>query len=140
LAGVHFLVSIRIARLDHLARREPEHSPARPKSHGELTVFKLSLEIIFGWSPFRIVVVILGSVLLSLAISIWFQSRDPTDLSIIQVVWGIASYVATAGSCKHNFLFLEFYCMLTMLVVAILLAILSSIDKWVRKSLESLGH
>ena len=51
-----------------------------------------SLEIVMGWSPFRIILVIFVPVILSLAIGLWFQARDPTDLATIQTAWGIASY------------------------------------------------
>jgi hypothetical protein len=61
----------------------------------------LSIEVVMGWSPFRISVVILLPTLLSLVIGIWFNSRDWNDLSTIQTAWGIASYVATAGGCKR---------------------------------------
>jgi hypothetical protein len=69
-----------------------------------------SLQAVLGWSQFRISLVILGPVALSLVLGFWFQSRDPTDLATIQTAWGIASYVATAGG-----------------LVAALLAVLSSI-------------
>ena len=35
----------------------------------------LSLETVLGWSPLRIAIVVLGPFLLSLAISLWFQSK-----------------------------------------------------------------
>jgi hypothetical protein len=65
----------------------------------------LGLEVVLAWSSFRISVVILGPVLLSLAVGIWFQSRDPTDLTTIQTAWSIASYIATAGGCKYCLIF-----------------------------------
>jgi hypothetical protein len=60
----------------------------------------LSIEVVMGWSPFRISVVILFPTLLSLVIGIWFNSRNWSDPTTIQTAWGIASYVATAGGCK----------------------------------------
>jgi hypothetical protein len=60
----------------------------------------LSFEVVLGWSKFRIAVVILLPILLSLVIGIWFNSRNWNDLSTIQTAWGIASYVATAGGRK----------------------------------------
>jgi hypothetical protein len=60
----------------------------------------LSLDLVLGWSPIRISNVILGPVILSLVLGLWFQSRSPNDLVTIQTAWAIASYVATAGGCK----------------------------------------
>lgn len=59
----------------------------------------MSIEVVLGWSAFRISVVIVSPVLLSLVIGIWFNSRDWNDLTTIQTAWGLASYVATAGGC-----------------------------------------
>ncbi len=59
---------------------------------------QLSLEIVLGWSPLRITIVVLGPILLSLAVGLWFQSRNWTDLATIQTAWGIASYIMTSGS------------------------------------------
>ncbi|KAI2776494.1 hypothetical protein F4815DRAFT_346019 [Daldinia loculata] len=56
-----------------------------------------SLELVLGWSANRISVVILLPVLLSLAIGIWLNSRDWSDLATIQTAWGTASYIVTAG-------------------------------------------
>ncbi|KAK0611631.1 hypothetical protein B0T14DRAFT_571508 [Immersiella caudata] len=56
-----------------------------------------SLEIVLGWSPSRIAIAVLSPVLLSLAVGLWFNSRDWTDLATIQTAWGVASYIATAG-------------------------------------------
>jgi hypothetical protein len=60
----------------------------------------LSLEIVLGWSLFRISVVILAPILLSLALGLWFQSKNINDLATVQTAWSIASYVATAGGRK----------------------------------------
>lgn len=59
-----------------------------------------SLELVLGWSANRISVVILLPVLLSLAIGIWLNSRDWSDLATIQTAWGTASYIVTAGGSK----------------------------------------
>jgi hypothetical protein len=89
---------------------------------------QLSLEIVLGWSPLRISIMVLGPVLLSLAIGLWFQSKNPTDLATIQTAWGIASYSVTAGSCEFaNLKPTQLINLLTRTVVAALLAILSSI-------------
>jgi hypothetical protein len=69
---------------------DPQHSPENG----------LSLEVVLGWSPVRISIVILSPIILSLAIGLWFQSRNPRDLITIQTAWGIATYVVTTGSCK----------------------------------------
>ena len=63
---------------------------------------QLSIEIVLGWSPLRISIVVLGPFLLSLAVGLWFQSRNPMDLATIQTAWGIASYIVTAGSCESS--------------------------------------
>ncbi|KAK3986132.1 hypothetical protein QBC44DRAFT_248816 [Cladorrhinum sp. PSN332] len=69
-----------------------------------------ALELVLDWSVTRISVVILAPVLLSLAVGLWLNSSNWTDLGTIQTAWGTASYVVTAGS-----------------LLAALLAILSSI-------------
>ncbi|KAI1483837.1 hypothetical protein F4774DRAFT_105411 [Daldinia eschscholtzii] len=56
-----------------------------------------SLEIVLGWSAKRISAVVLLPVLLSLALGIWLNSRNWSDLATIQTAWGTASYIATAG-------------------------------------------
>jgi hypothetical protein len=61
-----------------------------------------SIEIVLGWSPIRISIVVLTAVILSLAIGIWFQSRNPTDLVTVQTAWGIATYIVTAGTCEFS--------------------------------------
>jgi hypothetical protein len=61
---------------------------------------KISLEIVLGWSIFRISIVVLTPVLLSLAIGLWLNSRNWADPTTIQTAWGVASYIATAGACK----------------------------------------
>jgi hypothetical protein len=48
---------------------------------------QLSLEIVLGRSPLRISIVVLGPFLLSLAVGLWFQSRNPTDLATFQTAW-----------------------------------------------------
>jgi hypothetical protein len=63
----------------------------------------LSLEVVLGWSIFRITLVVLSPVVLSLVLGLWFQSRAHTDLATLQTAWGIASYVATAGGCEFFF-------------------------------------
>ncbi|KAJ8128904.1 hypothetical protein O1611_g4729 [Lasiodiplodia mahajangana] len=71
-----------------------------------------SLEIVLGWSATRISVVVLLPVLLSLAIGLYINSQNWTDLTTIQTAWSIASYVVTAGG-----------------LLAALLAILSGIEE-----------
>ncbi|KAI1805572.1 hypothetical protein F4811DRAFT_569955 [Daldinia bambusicola] len=56
-----------------------------------------SLELVLGWSAKRISAVVLLPVLLSLAIGIWLNSSNWSDLATIQTAWGTASYIATAG-------------------------------------------
>ncbi|KAK6953449.1 hypothetical protein Daesc_005753 [Daldinia eschscholtzii] len=56
-----------------------------------------SLEIVLGWSAKRISAVVLLPILLSLALGIWLNSRNWSDLATIQTAWGTASYIATAG-------------------------------------------
>ena len=60
----------------------------------------LSLEVVLGWSPLRLTVAVCFPVALSLAIGLWMQSRDPTDLTTIQTAWTVASYVVTASARK----------------------------------------
>ncbi|KAI0149118.1 hypothetical protein BJ166DRAFT_57196 [Pestalotiopsis sp. NC0098] len=55
------------------------------------------LGIVLGWSVRRITVVICFPILVSLAIGIWINSNDWTDLATIQTAWGTASYILTAG-------------------------------------------
>ncbi|KPM37516.1 hypothetical protein AK830_g9035 [Neonectria ditissima] len=57
-----------------------------------------ALEIVFDWSPLRVSIALLMPMVLSLAIGLWFNSRDWTDLATIQTAWGVASYVVTAAS------------------------------------------
>ena len=88
----------------------------------------LSIEVVLGWSKFRIAVVILLPTLLSLIIGIWFNSRNWSDLSTIQTAWGIASYIATAGGCKFStFNNLRCLKLILNLVLAALLGIISGI-------------
>jgi hypothetical protein len=75
---------------------------SKDEPHNGLYSKQLSLEIVLGWSPFRIAIVVLGPFLLSLAVGLWFQSRNPTDLATIQTAWGIASVIVTAGSCEFS--------------------------------------
>jgi hypothetical protein len=65
-------------------------------------IHDISLEIVLGQSPLRIAIVVLQPFLLILAIGLWFQSRNPTNLATVQTVWGIASYIVTAGSCEST--------------------------------------
>lgn len=58
---------------------------------------KYSLELILEWSPTRITIVVLFPVLLSLAVGLWLNAQDWTDLATIQTAWGTASYIVTAG-------------------------------------------
>ncbi|KAI1739233.1 hypothetical protein F4680DRAFT_151315 [Xylaria scruposa] len=62
-----------------------------------------ALELELGWSIARISIVILLPVLLSLAIGIYLNARDWTDLATIQTAWGTASYVVSTGSRKLPF-------------------------------------
>ena len=59
-----------------------------------------ALEIVLGWSITRISIVILLPAMLSLAIGIWLNSSNWTDLTTIQTAWSVASYVVTTGGCK----------------------------------------
>ncbi|KAH8592034.1 hypothetical protein B0O99DRAFT_577743 [Bisporella sp. PMI_857] len=56
-----------------------------------------ALELVLDWSATRISIIVLLPVLLSLAIGLWLNSSDWTDLATIQTAWGTASYVVTAG-------------------------------------------
>ncbi|KAI0122439.1 hypothetical protein F4814DRAFT_408734 [Daldinia grandis] len=56
-----------------------------------------SLELVLDWSAKRISAVVLLPILLSIAIGIWLNSKDWTDLATIQTAWGTASYIVTAG-------------------------------------------
>lgn len=66
----------------------------------------LSVEVVLGWSKFRISLVVLLPVYLSLAIGLWLNSRDWSNLATIQTAWGIASYIATAGARKYYVVYL----------------------------------
>jgi hypothetical protein len=79
------------------------NDPRRDREHS------LSLEIVLGWSPIRISLIVLTPVILSLAIGIWFQSRNSKDLVTIQTAWGIATYIVTTGTCEFSFSFFVFY-------------------------------
>lgn len=88
----------------------------------------VGLEVVLGWSPTRISIVVLGPVILSLVIGFLFQARDPTDLATIQTAWSIASYIVTAGGCEYYLMFVVKKSLLTKFtVVAALLAILSGV-------------
>lgn len=63
-----------------------------------------SLELVLEWSPIRITLVVLLPVLLSLAIGLWLNSADWTDLATMQTAWGTASYIVTAGGSKFTLL------------------------------------
>ncbi|KAI1173951.1 hypothetical protein F4777DRAFT_556048 [Nemania sp. FL0916] len=63
-----------------------------------------SLELVLGWSIMRISVVVLLPVLLSLAIGIYINAKNWSDLATIQTAWGTASYVVTAGGLFAAFL------------------------------------
>ncbi|KAH6844601.1 hypothetical protein B0I37DRAFT_165538 [Chaetomium sp. MPI-CAGE-AT-0009] len=56
-----------------------------------------SLEVVLGWSPSRIAIAVLAPVMLSLVVGLWLNARDWGDLATIQMAWGVASYIATAG-------------------------------------------
>ena len=62
-----------------------------------------SLELVLDWSATRITIVVFLPVLLSLAVGIWLNSANWTDLATIQTAWGTASYIVTAGGCKLFF-------------------------------------
>jgi len=79
----------------HTNLNDDSNNPMDPWDKGHL-----SLEIILGWSAARISVVVLVPIALSLAIGLWFNSRDWTDLLTIQAAWAIASYIVTAGGRK----------------------------------------
>jgi hypothetical protein len=59
-------------------------------------------EVAFDWSPLCVSVALLTLMVLSLAVGLWFDSRDWTDLATIQMTCGIASYVVTTASCKDK--------------------------------------
>jgi hypothetical protein len=71
--------------------------------------------------------VVLGPVLLSLIMGLWFQSRTPTKLATIQTARGIASQIVTTGSCEFSQPKNRLRLLLTRTVVAALLATLSSV-------------
>lgn len=48
----------------------------------------------------RITIIVFVPVLLSLAVGIWLNANDWTDLATIQTAWGTASYIVTAGGGK----------------------------------------
>lgn len=64
-----------------------------------------ALELVLGWSATRISVVVLLPVLLSLAVGLYLNSQNWSDLTTIQTAWGTASYVVTTGGCKFRLLF-----------------------------------
>ena len=57
-----------------------------------------ALQLVLDWSVGRISTVLLTPVLLSLAVGLWLNSNNWTDLDTIQTAWGTASYIVTAGS------------------------------------------
>ncbi|KAI1660466.1 hypothetical protein F4813DRAFT_350041 [Daldinia decipiens] len=87
-----------------------------------------SLELVLDWSAKRISVVVLLPVLLSIAIDIWLNSKDWTDLATIQTAWGTASYIVTAGGRKLSLQWVEMFQKANRSVTAALLGILSSIS------------
>ncbi|KAI0545834.1 hypothetical protein F4679DRAFT_559937 [Xylaria curta] len=62
-----------------------------------------ALELVLGWSIARISTVVLLPVLLSLAIGIYLNAQNWTDLATIQTAWGTASYVVSTGGRKLPF-------------------------------------
>jgi len=61
---------------------------------------RLSIELVLDWSIFRISLVILAPLLLSVVVGLWLNSSNWTDNATIQTAWSVASYIATAGACK----------------------------------------
>ncbi|KAI0861077.1 hypothetical protein F4860DRAFT_476769 [Xylaria cubensis] len=77
----------------------------------DVTKGTYALELVLSWSIYRISIVVLIPVLLSLAIGLHLNAQNWTDLATIQTAWGTASYVVSTGG-----------------LLAALLAILSTIE------------
>jgi hypothetical protein len=56
----------------------------------------LSLELIMGWSGFRISLTILAPVTLSLVVGLWYQKATGD----VATAWALATYVVTSGGSK----------------------------------------
>jgi hypothetical protein len=60
----------------------------------------LSLEVITGWPVTRISIAIFIPIVLSLIIGLWYQSRKPHAMAMVQTARAIASYIVTAEGRK----------------------------------------
>lgn len=78
------------------------HQGLNGSSHNVLQDGTYSLELVLDWSATRIATVVLFPILLSLAVGIWINAEDWTDLATLQTAWGTASYVVTAGGRKFS--------------------------------------
>lgn len=63
---------------------------------------RLSIDLVLGWSIFRISLVVLMPLLLSVVVRIWLNSSNWTDNTTIQAAWSVTSYIATAGACNSK--------------------------------------
>lgn len=61
---------------------------------------RLAVEVVLGWSAFRITILICMPIALSLVVGFWIMWDDPSDLSRVQTAWTVASYVVTASARK----------------------------------------
>lgn len=76
------------------------HENLNKKSRDVRTEGTYSIEVVLGWSEFRITIVVLLPFLLSLGIGIGLNKVDWSDIPTIQMAWGIATYVVTTAACK----------------------------------------
>lgn len=58
----------------------------------------LSLELLLGWCPIKILVVVILPVVLSLAIGTWYMQVTGD----VQTAWTIASYIVTAAGDEFS--------------------------------------
>jgi len=69
---------------------------------GENPGTSLSLEVVLGWSAWRITIATFIPLGLSLAIGIWYQWGNEKDPTIVQTAWTISGYVVTAAARKSS--------------------------------------
>lgn len=88
--------------------------PKSPREHHRRTEphTHYSLEVVLGWSPRRIGLVVFTPVLISLVVGLVLNSRDWSSVEVVEMSWVVGTYVATTGG-----------------IIAALMAVVSEIQK-----------
>lgn len=80
------------------------HGALNHGSHARSSVVEhqsYSLEIVLGWSPRRIAIVVFSPVVLSLVVGLVLNSRDWADEGNCEMSWVVATYIATSGGSEY---------------------------------------